>query len=355
MKQRQNVLDYDDLLLYFAQMLTEPAIAAGDRRPLRSPAGRRIPGHQRSAGRNRAALEAARAGPDGRRRRRAGDLFVPRRDGAQHSRFSARLRSAGARRHARAQLPLDAAPILAAANAVIALAPERFAKNLWTDRPRGALPLLVDRRRRRRSGALRRDPRARQSRGGRFAQKPGGAVSRLPPQRRARTRADPPQRAVRQIRRPEVSRRRACERRGRALRFAENPRDRVAGFRVAQLLPGVGPKIAETIVAAAAADDGFAAMAALIAAGAGARRLSRLRRPHAPARRPRRAVAGGDRRRRRLALAAHRDALRRRARPDGRSRGARAHRRLVPLARALLERARARSAGRDQRRSRPAA
>src|SRR5260370_24409949 len=26
-----------------------------------------------------------------------------------------------------------------------------------------------------------------------------------------------------------------------ALRFAENPRDRVAGFRVAQLVPGVGP------------------------------------------------------------------------------------------------------------------
>jgi DNA helicase-2/ATP-dependent DNA helicase PcrA len=47
------------------------------------------------------------------------------------------------------------------------------------------------------------------------------------------------------------------------MRFAENPRDRVAGFRVAQLMPGVGPKIAETIVDAAAADDGFAAMAAL--------------------------------------------------------------------------------------------
>ena len=51
------------------------------------------------------------------------------------------------------------------------------------------------------------------------------------------------------------------------LRFAENPRDRVAGFRVALLLPGVGPKIAETIVGAAAADDGFAAMAALSPAG----------------------------------------------------------------------------------------
>ncbi len=47
------------------------------------------------------------------------------------------------------------------------------------------------------------------------------------------------------------------------MRFAENPRDRVAGFRLAQLLPGVGPKIAGTIVAAAAADDGFAAMSAL--------------------------------------------------------------------------------------------
>jgi len=47
------------------------------------------------------------------------------------------------------------------------------------------------------------------------------------------------------------------------MRFAENPRDRIAGFRVAQLLPGVGPKIAESIVSAAAADDGFAAMAAL--------------------------------------------------------------------------------------------
>ncbi len=47
------------------------------------------------------------------------------------------------------------------------------------------------------------------------------------------------------------------------MRFAENPRDRVAGFRVAQLLPGVGPKIAETIVRAAAADDGFQAMSAL--------------------------------------------------------------------------------------------
>jgi DNA helicase-2/ATP-dependent DNA helicase PcrA len=47
------------------------------------------------------------------------------------------------------------------------------------------------------------------------------------------------------------------------MRFAENPRDRIAGFRVAQLVPGVGPKIADTIVSAAAADDGFATMGVL--------------------------------------------------------------------------------------------
>ncbi len=53
MKQRQNVLDYDDLLLYLAQMLAEPAIAAEGRWALRSSPGRRIPDTQRFAGRNR--------------------------------------------------------------------------------------------------------------------------------------------------------------------------------------------------------------------------------------------------------------------------------------------------------------
>jgi len=45
-KQRQRVLDYDDLLLYFAQMLGEPALAAEVAARFRPSAGRRIPGHQ---------------------------------------------------------------------------------------------------------------------------------------------------------------------------------------------------------------------------------------------------------------------------------------------------------------------
>ena len=106
MKQRHGVLDYDDLLLYFAQMLAEPDIAADDRRPLRPSAGRRISGHQSPAGGNRAGAAPSGARADGGRRRRAIDLFLPRRDGAQHPRFSAKFRAAGARRHAGAQLPL---------------------------------------------------------------------------------------------------------------------------------------------------------------------------------------------------------------------------------------------------------
>ena len=39
-----------------------------------------------------------------------------------------------------------------------------------------------------------------------------------------------------------------------ALRFAQNPRDRVAGFRLMQLIPGVGPQTAGKILDAIAAD-----------------------------------------------------------------------------------------------------
>ena len=47
------------------------------------------------------------------------------------------------------------------------------------------------------------------------------------------------------------------------LRFAQNPRDRVAGFRLLQLLPGVGPAMArKTLDAMAAAADPLAALAA---------------------------------------------------------------------------------------------
>ena len=262
MKQRQNVLDYDDLLLYFAQMLTEPAIAARDRRPLRSPAGRRISGHECSSGRNRAALR-----PQGRGLTVVGDdaqaIYSFRAATVRNildfpSAFDPPALIVTLERNYR-----SSGAVLAAANATIALAPERFAKTLWTDRPAGALPLLVtvaddaDQARFVATRVL-----ANREAG---ASLKSQAVLFRASHHSAALELELTRRNVPFVKYGGLKFLDAAHVKDAValMRFAENPRDRVAGFRVAQLLPGVGPKIAETIVAAAAADDGFAAMAGL--------------------------------------------------------------------------------------------
>ena len=194
--------------------------------------------------------------------------------------------------------------ILSAANAVIALAPERYAKDLWTDRASGAPPSLMtvadeaDQARfvatrvlaNREAGA------ALKSQAVLFRTSHHSAALEL-----ELTRRNIPFVKFGGLKFLDAAHVKDAL---ALMRFAENPRDRIAGFRVAQLLPGVGPKIAETIIAAAAADDGFAAMSALSLPATGARRFRRLCRPDAPARRARRALARRTRRRRRLARAA---------------------------------------------------
>ena len=186
-----------------------PTLAAEIGGALRPRAGRRIPGHQPAAVLDPAGAEAGRARPDRGRRRRAVDLFVPRRHRAQHPGFPEPVQPAGRDRHARPQLPLDAAD------------PGR---RQWRDRARRRAlhqePL--DRPRPRPSGrnssAVRDE--ADQARyiveqvlenreDGMRAQAAGGAVPDLAPQRAARDRADPAQHSLRQVRRPEVSRCRA--------------------------------------------------------------------------------------------------------------------------------------------------
>ena len=74
------------------------------------------------------------------------------------------------------------------------------------------------------------------------------------------------------------------------LRWAENPRDSLAGFRVAQLLPGMGPRLADALVRHVAGGALRAAARArqLRSARRGARRLARVRRAvRAPHRRGR--------------------------------------------------------------------
>ena len=262
MKQRQNVLDYDDLLLYFAQMLTEPAIAA-------EIAGRfdhlLVDEYQDTNALQGGIVLALR--PYGRGLTVVGDdaqsiysfraatvrniLDFPRsfNPPAHVVTLEHNYRSSGA--------------VLAAANAVIALAPERFAKTLRTDRPHGPLPLLVtvaddaDQARfvTARVLANRETGAALKAQAVLFRASHHSAALEL-----ELTRRNVPFVKYGGLKFLDAAHVKDAV---ALMRFAENPRDRVAGFRVAQLLPGVGPKVAETIVAAAAADDGFVAMSAL--------------------------------------------------------------------------------------------
>ena len=114
-----------------------------DRRPLRPSAGRRIPGHQRAAGRDRAgaAPERARALLSSATTRSRSIPSAPRRCATSSTfpkAFDPPARVVTLDRNYR-----STQAILSAANAVIALAPERFAKDLWTDRDAGRAPALV--------------------------------------------------------------------------------------------------------------------------------------------------------------------------------------------------------------------
>jgi len=262
MKQRQNVLDYDDLLLYFAQMLTEPEIAAEmavrfdhllvdeyqDTNALQGeivlglrPQGRGLT----VVGDDAQSIYSFRAATV----RNILDFPCAFDPPARVATLERNYRSSGA--------------ILAAANAVIALAPERFAKNLWTERPLGPPPTLVtvvDDADQSRFVATRV-----------LANREGGATLKSQAvlfrasHHSAALELELTRRNVPFVKYGGLKFLDAAHVKDAIalLRFAENPRDRIAGFRVAQLVPGVGPKVAETIVSAAAADDGFLEMQGL--------------------------------------------------------------------------------------------
>jgi DNA helicase-2/ATP-dependent DNA helicase PcrA len=139
-------------------------------------------------------------------------------------------------------------PILAAANAVIELASERFTKNLWSDRISEALPQLVslpDEAEQARfvAEAVLEDREigtALKSQAVLFRSSHHSAALEL-----ELTRRNIPfvkYGGLKFLDSAHVKDVLAC------LRLAENPRDRVAGFRVLQLLPGIGPASAGRVL-----------------------------------------------------------------------------------------------------------
>ncbi len=261
-KQRQSVLDYDDLLLWFAQMLSEADIAA-------EIVGRfdhlLVDEYQDTN-----ALQAEivlKLRPRGQGLTVVGDdaqsIYSFRAATVRNILDFPKAFEPPARLVTLDRNYRSTEAILSAANAVIALAPERFAKDLWTDRREGAAPALVtvteeaDQARYVATSVL-------QNREQGAALKSQAVLFRAShhsaPLELELTRRNIPFVKFGGLKFLDAAHVKDAL---ALMRFAENPRDRVAGFRVAQLLPGVGPKIAEAIVAAAAEDGGFAAMTAL--------------------------------------------------------------------------------------------
>jgi DNA helicase-2/ATP-dependent DNA helicase PcrA len=262
-KQAQRVLDYDDLLLYWAQLMSDSAFAEEignrfdhvlvdeyqDTNRLQSTIllGLKRDGRGLTVvGDDAQSIYSFRA-TTVRNILDFPDLFSPR---AEIITLDRNYRSTQ--------------PILAAANGVIGLAKERFTKNLWTDRVSTQKPQLVsvqdeaDQARyvveqvlaNREQGSLLKQ----QAVLFRTSSHSGSLEVEL-------TRRNIPFVKFGGLKFLEAAHIKDML---SILRFAENPRDRVAGFRILHLLPGVGPATARQVLETIAAlSDPIAVLASM--------------------------------------------------------------------------------------------
>jgi DNA helicase II / ATP-dependent DNA helicase PcrA len=246
-KQEHNVLDYDDLLLYWAQMMSDAAIA--------DDVGGRfdhvlVDEYQDTNRLQSSVLLALK--PEGRGLTVVGDdaqsIYSFRAATVRNildfpEQFSPKAEIVTLDRNYR-----STQPILSAANGVIDLAKERFTKNLWTERTSSAKPRLVavrdeaDQARyiverileNREEGALLKQ----QAVLFRTSSHSGPLEVEL-------TRRNIPFVKFGGLKFLDAAHVKDML---ALLRFVENPRDRVAGFRLMHLLPGIGPASAQRVL-----------------------------------------------------------------------------------------------------------
>jgi len=246
-KQRQQVLDYDDLLLYWAHMMQEPAIAA-------EVAARfdhvLVDEYQDTNKLQATVLLALR--PSGKGLTVVGDdaqsIYSFRAATVRNildfpGHFSPRADIITLEQNYR-----STQPILAAANAVIELADERFTKNLWSERKSAERPQIVSVRDES-DQALYVVERILENREQGLALKSQAVLFRAShhsgPLEVELTRRNIPFMKFGGLKFLEAAHIKDML---SFLRWAENPRDRVAGFRVVQLLPGAGPVAAAKVL-----------------------------------------------------------------------------------------------------------
>jgi DNA helicase-2/ATP-dependent DNA helicase PcrA len=262
-KQRQSVLDYDDLLLYWAQMVSDAGLAAD--------IGGRfdhvfVDEYQDTNRLQASILRALK--PDGRGLTVVGDdaqsIYSFRAATVRNILDFPHQFSPPAAIVTLEQNYRSTQAILAAANAVIDLARERFTKNLWTDRACGERPQLVSvRDEADQAGYV--VARVLESREAGLALKQQAVLFRAShhsgPLEVELTRRNIPFVKFGGLKFLDAAHIKDLL---ALLRFAENPRDRVAGFRLMQLLPGVGPTSAQRVLdlMVAAPDPGAALLEA---------------------------------------------------------------------------------------------
>ena len=246
-KQSQNVLDYDDLLLYWAQMMREPEIAAD----VASRFDHVLVDEYQDTNRLQASVLLA-LKPDG-----CGLTVVG--DDAQsiYSFRAATVRnildfpdqfSPQAEIITLDQNYRSTQPILAAANAVIGFAAERFTKNLWSERRAGERPALVTVRD---EGEQARYvvEQVLENRECGNALKAQAVLFRAS-HHSGQLEIELTRRNIPFVKFGGLKFLEAAHVKDvlALLRFVENPRDRVAGFRILLLLPGIGPVSATRIL-----------------------------------------------------------------------------------------------------------
>jgi len=239
-KQKQNVLDYDDLLLYWAQMMLEGALA----REIAARFDHVLVDEYQDTNRLQASILLG-LKPNGRGLTVVGDdaqsIYSFRAATVRNildfpGQFSPRAEVVTLERNYR-----STQAILAAANAVIALAAERYSKNLWSDRPSAERPALINVA----------DDTAQagfvvekilENREAGIALKSQAVLFRTS-SHSAGLEIELTRRNIPFVKFGGLKFLEAAHIKDvlAALRWAGNMRDRVAGFRVAQLLPGVGP------------------------------------------------------------------------------------------------------------------
>ena len=246
-KQRQVVLDYDDLLLYWAQAVADPQLAA----EIGGRFDHVLVDEYQDTNRLQASILLA-LKPDGRGLTVVGDdaqsIYAFRAATVRNildfpGHFSPPARVLTLDRNYR-----STQPILSAANGVIELAAERFTKNLWTERASDSAPRLVTVRgetdqaryvieqvlERREAGTALKQ----QAVLFRTSSHSGALEVEL-------TRRNIPYVKFGGLKFLDAAHVKDVM---ALLRFVQNPRDRVVGFRVMQLLPGVGPVSAQRVL-----------------------------------------------------------------------------------------------------------